>query len=209
MRLLTINILLILTTSLWSQTNLGVGLVSINFDDKTTLYFYNDTTDQEPSKIINFFNDQTINSLNIKNIDKIQEWLKPEVLWLDYSSFIFRCLKKEKKWFQVITNNENGDTFWLKKSNQTDFKDWEDFLKNMFGVARLSDSKQMIRISPADNGKIIDYIETDCFQVKSMKGKWIEIFTPNYCTGRKKIISSGWFKWNDGNKLLIEYYITN
>jgi hypothetical protein len=46
-----------------------------------------------------------------------------------------------------------------------------------------------------------------------MNGDWIEIFTADYCdesyTDSKTKIESGWIKWRQGNKLLIEYYITD
>jgi len=213
MKTLLTNILLLITTNLWSQTDLGIGLVSINFDDKITLHFYSDSTDKEPKRTIQFFNDQTINSWNIRDLDKQKEWLKPEIFWLDYSSFVFRCLTVKDNWLKVIVNNESGESLWLKKNDLTTFKNWEIYLKEMFGVARLPDEQQKIRSLPTDNSEEIKYQGQDCFQVKSMNGDWIEIFTAVYCeesyTGSKTKIKSGWIKWRKGNKLLIEYFTTN
>ena len=108
MKLLIINILLLFSTQVWSQTDLGIGLVSIDFDDKTVLEFYSDTLAEEPEKVIEFFDDRTINSWNIKDLEKQKEWLNPEVLWLDYFAFTFRYLTKTENWFQLIINNEIG-----------------------------------------------------------------------------------------------------
>jgi hypothetical protein len=213
MRLLITNILFLLTTNLWGQVELGVGLVSINFSDTTVLHFYSSPIDKQPTKTIEFFNDKTINSWNIRNLDKQKQWLKPECLWLDYSSFIFRCKSQTDDWYELIVNNENGQTLWLKKSALTKFSGWEEFLKGMFGVSRLPDKKQVIRTSPDDKSEEINYTGKDCFQVKSMKGEWIEIFTADYCddsyTDSKTKIKSGWIKWKQGNSLLIEYFITS
>ncbi len=196
-----------------AQTDLGLGLVSINFDDKTVLHFFSSPNDKEPKRTIQFFNDQTINSWNICNLDKQKEWLKPEVLWLDYSSFVFRCLKVKDNWLKIMVNNENGETLWLKKSELTIVQDWENYLKEMFGVERLADQQQKIRSLPIDNSEEIIYQGNDCFQVKSMKGDWIEIFTADYCdesyTNSKTKIKSGWIKWRQGNKLLIDYFTTS
>lgn len=196
-----------------AQTDLGLGLVSINFDDKTVLHFFSSPNDKEPKRTIQFFNDQTINSWNIRNLDKQKEWLKPEVLWLDYSSFVFRCLKVKDNWLKIMVNNENGETLWLKKSELTIVQDWENYLKEMFGVERLADQQQKIRSLPIDNSEEIIYQGNDCFQVKSMKGDWIEIFTADYCdesyTNSKTKIKSGWIKWRQGNKLLIDYFTTS
>jgi hypothetical protein len=206
-------ILLFLTTNVVAQTDLGIGIVSINFDEKTTLNFYSAPTDIEPKRTIQFFNDKKINSFNIREIEKQKKWMKPEILWLDYSSLVFRCQTVNKNWLKVIVNNETGETLWLKKNNLTSYKEWGNYLKEMFGVERLPEQKQKIRISPTDNSKEISYKGNDCFQVKSIKGEWIEIFTADYCdesyTESKTIIKSGWIKWRSGNKLLISYQITS
>lgn len=114
------------------ETELGLGLVSINFDDKTTLNFYSKPNDKKAIRTIQFFNDKTINSWNIRNLDKHKEWLKPEILWLDYSQFVFRCLKNNDSWLNIIVNNETGETLRLKKSDLTTFNNWESSLKEMF-----------------------------------------------------------------------------
>lgn len=195
------------------ETDLGLGLVSINFDDKTTLNFYSTPNDKKAIRTIQFFNDKTINSWNIRDLDKHKEWLKPEILWLDYSQFVFRCLTNNDSWLNIVVNNETGETLWLKKSDLTTFKNWENYLTEMFGVARLPNQQQKIRVSPTDNSDEIIYKGQDCFQVKSMKGEWIEIFTADYCdesyTDSKTKIKSGWIKWRQGNKLLIEYFTTS
>lgn len=209
-RLLTI-ILFLLTINLWGQAEFGQGLVSINFDDKTVLQFYAKQTDTVPIKTIEFFNDKSINSWNIHGLDKQKEWLKPEVLLLDYSSFIFRCKTQTNDWFEVFVNNENDKSLWLKKSELTKFLSWETYLQKMFGVARLSNQSQKIRKQPNDNSEEIKYSGHDCFQVKSMNEDWIEIFTADYCDNNdsKTKIKSGWLKWRQGNRLLIEYFLTD
>lgn len=213
MRLLIINILLLFSTEVWSQTDLGIGLVSIDFDDKTVLDFYSDTLAKEPEKEIEFFDDRTVNSWNIKDLEKQKEWLQPEVLWLDYFAFTFRCLNQTDKWFEIIVNNETKTTYWLKRTDSTKFNNWEEYLKDMFGVERDPSFPQQIRTEPTDNSSEIHYRGTDCFVVKSMKGDWIEITTPDYCdenfTYSKTPIKSGWIKWRQGDKLTINYFTTS
>lgn len=79
--------------------------------------------------------------------------------------------------------------------------------------ALLSSSPQKIRTEPDERSQEIEYHGTDCFVVKSMKGEWIEIATPAYCdedlTGSTTPIKSGWIKWRDGDKLIIEYFTTS
>jgi hypothetical protein len=208
MRLIIINILLVLSTQVWSQADLGNGLVSIDFDDKTVLEFFSDTIEGKPEKVVEFFDDSVINSWNIKNLEKQKEWMQPEVLWLDYFAFTFRCINQTDKWLEIIVNNETKTTYWLKRTESTKFKNWEEYLKDMFGVERLSDFPQQIKREPTDNSPEIQYQGTDCFVVKSMKGDWIEITTPDYCDS-KTPIKSGWIKWRKGNELIINYFTTS
>jgi len=211
MKLLLTYIFTICTFNSWAQSSLGVGLVSIDFNDKTVLSFYTDTTDKKPTKTVEFFNDKSIDSWNIRNLNTQKQWLNPEVLWLDYNSFVFRCKMQTNGWYAVIVNNQTNKVYWLKKSKWTTFLSWEKFLKEMFSVERLS--KQKIRNLPNEDSKEIKHTGEDCFQVRSMKGEWIEIFTTDLCddedTKSKTKIKSGWIKWRDGNKLLINYFITS
>lgn len=195
MKLKFIAILFFLSIAVLAQTNLGIGLISIHYNDKTILHFYSSIKDKKAEKIVTFFNDKIIDSWNIKNFDEQKKWLKPEMLWLDYDFFVFRCVKQENGWFQIIVNNENGKIYWLKKSEITRFKSWENYLKEMFGVERLTSKSQNIKKLPNKNSETIIYSGNDCFQVKSMKGDWIEIFTADYCdesyTNSKTKIKSG------------------
>jgi len=213
MTTLLINIFLLLTTCSWAQSDLGIGVISINFKDKDILSFYLNTQDSQPLRKIEFFNDPTINSLNILNLKKNKLWLKPEVLEIDNSSLILRCVETNDQWLKVIVNNQSNSTLWIKRSKLTKFMNWESYLKKMFGVARLPELRQKIRTLPNDNSKEILYTGQDCYQVKSMKGDWIEIFTSDYCdesyTESKTKIKSGWIRWKNGSKLLIEYFITS
>lgn len=213
MRLLIISILLLLTIQVWSQTDLGIGLVTVDFDDKTVLEFYSDTIESRPEKIVEFFDDRTINSWNIKDLEKHKEWLQPEVLWLEYFAFTFRCLTKTDEWFEIMVNNETKSTYWIKKTDSIKFKNWEEYLKDMFGVERLSEFPQQIRTEPTDNSPEIQYQKKDCFVVTSMKGDWIEIATPDYCdenfTDSKQSIKSGWIKWRQEDQLVINYFTTS
>ena len=193
----------------FAQTTLGTGLLSVDFDGNTIVSFYNKPTDKLPIKTVEFFNDLRIDSWNIKNLKAQKEWLNPEVLWLDYSPLVFRVKSKTDQGFQIIVNNKTNQTYWVKRNQSMTFLTWETFLKNMFSVARLNISDQKIRKLPIENAEQINYKGKDCFQVKSMKGDWIEIFTADNCDQSKTKLKTGWLKWRQGNKLLIKYFITS
>ena len=212
MKQIITSLLLLLNFNLFSQTDLGIGIVSINFDSKTGLNFYQNTSDKSPSKTLQFFDDPEIKSWNICDLEQQKDWLQPESLWLDYHSFNFRVVEKNADWYRVIVNNENGKTMWLENSEITDFQNWEEYLKNMFSISRLPQADQKVLKSPISGAPEIPYHGPDCFQVKNMKGEWIEIFTPEHCgeyTDSTPEIKSGWIRWRTGNELIIEYFITS
>jgi hypothetical protein len=209
MKLILFNILILISTGLTAQTDLGIGLVSINYDDQTILQLYNDTTDTKAAKTIEFFNDPNIGIWNIKNIESNREWLKPEVLELEFSVFTFRCLNKSADWLEIIANNKSGKTYWIKNNNLTGFKTWENFLKGMVSIAQLPKDVQKISVLPSYDSETIEYRgEEESFQVKSMKEEWIEIYTEYIPEHFDEYLESGWIRWREGNRLLIQYYIT-
>jgi hypothetical protein len=207
---LTVIILICLTRS-YGQVTLGTGIVKIEFNDKTVVDFYKRPTDKTQHKRIEFFNDKGINGWNIKNLETERTWLKPEVLWLDYSQFNFRCKSTTTDWLELIVNNENGLTLWVKRTTETKYLIWEEYLKGMFAVDRLEDHKQKVRKQPIDTSAEIEYEGRDCFEVKSLKGDWMEIISTDHCDegNNKTKIDSGWIRWRNGDKLLIKYYTTS
>jgi len=207
-RFLILILFILASVNLWAQTEIGIGLVQINFDDKTIVNFYNSPQDKKPVKTLQFFNDTEIDSWNIRDLEKQKIWLKPEVLWIDYSSLVFRCTEIRNNWYKIIVNNQSGQIFWIQKKDQFKFETWETFLKEMFSIYRTDGQK--IRKSPLQTSDEIIYNGEDCFKVKSMKGDWIEISTTDSCEEEKNnIIKSGWIKWRNENTLLINYFITS
>jgi hypothetical protein len=205
---ITILLLTILTQSNGQRT-FGTGLVKINFDDRTVIDFYKSPSDKNPYKSIEFFFDVETDGWTIENLETEAKWLKPEVFGLDNSQFaFFRCKSKTTDWFELIVNNEKGTALWVKQSQLIEFLTWEEYLKSMFVVSRIKDEKQKIRKSPNDTSDEIEYDGGDCFQIKRLKDDWIEVFTPDDCDIKftKTKIGSGWIKWRQGNKLLVDYY---
>jgi hypothetical protein len=213
MKTLFAYFLLSTPVTVFAQADLGIGIIAITCDSNAILNLYTSPSDAAPAKSIELYNDISINSVSIRNIDKAKDWLNPEALWLEYSFFFFRCKQNKGDWFEVIANNETRVSFWLKRNEWTTFVSWDSYLKNTFMISRLSSQPQKIRLLPSDNAREIEYSGKDCFQVKSVKGDWIEIFTPAYCeqgyTDSKIKFESGWIKWRSHEKLLIEYFLTS
>ena len=190
----------------FAQSPLGIGVVEIEFDASTVVEFYEKPADQAYARRIEFFDDKNIGSWNIKDLDKHQLWLKPEVLWLDYSQFKFRCKSVTGDWLEVIVNNQTGRTYWIRRTAGTAFIRWEEYLQGVW-VNRLAEKMQPIRKQPAETAPEIPYQTSDCFRVRSVMGEWMEIFSDEDCESPPGVtIKSGWIRWRRGNELLIDYY---
>ncbi len=208
MKFCTLILLTVLTQS-YGQAPLGIGMVEIQFDASTVVEFYNTPEEKTFAKRIEFFDDKSINSWSIKDLKSVQSWLKPESMWLDYHHFVFRCTSANKAWLEVIVNNEDGKSYWIKRTTETVFQTSEEYFKAMFSIDRLPDEKQEIRVQPTDASAKIQYEGRHCFIVKSVKGDWIEIATEGHCATEKVTqIKSGWIRWRRGEKLLIKCYPT-
>jgi len=199
---------ILFTLNAAAQSDLGIGIASIKFTGNTVLNFYAAAYDKEPKQVIEFYQDEATGSPDIRNIETIEKWLKPEGFHLDYDQLIFRCKSEERFWIEIIVNNETGESYWIRKTKAVDLDTWEGFLKNAFMISRNS-FPQEIKVQPNDTAKTIPFDGEDCFQVKSMKGDWIQIFTAPHCDDMDNPIKSGWIRWKEGNEILIDYFLTS
>jgi hypothetical protein len=211
-RITTTVLLLTTLTKVYCQGAFWTGLVKIEFENRTVIDFYKVPTDKVHYKSIEFFFDVETDEWTIDSLVTEMKWLKPEVFWLGNSQFaFFRCKSQMTDWFELIVNNENGTTLWIKQCRLAKFVTWEEYLKSMFVVSRIINEKQKIRKLPSDTSDEIEYDGGDCFRVKKLKDDWIEIFTPDNCDIKyiKTKIESGWIKWRKGDKPLVDYYKSN
>ena len=100
--------LLVFAPALHAEAELGIGLVDVEFDDKTIIHLYESAGAKSSGETIRFFDDTSKNSWNIKDLESVRRWLAPESLWLDYHSFVFRCRARRPGRLQVIVNNYTG-----------------------------------------------------------------------------------------------------
>ena len=187
---------------------LGEGIVHVAINEHTRIDFYSDTLKQTPDKQIQFFEDASINSLSIKNLEREREWLNPQAMWLDYSFFFFRCIRQTRGYYEVVANNDTGKTFWIKQADYLSFQDWEEFLISVLTVGR--NTEQEIKEKPDETAQTIAFTSDECFHVKQMQGDWVEITTEGLCTEGQtdRNYTTGWIKWREGDVLLIDYYLT-
>ena len=205
MRIILFIVFNLVSLTSFSQNELGIGILSINFDDKTVIDFYESSDLNKKVKTIEFFDDKSINSWNIKDLENHQKWLQPESLWLDYHQFSFRTKTKNTDCFEIYVSNNK--TMWIKNKDYVEYQTWEVYLQNMFSIERIDKNTQKIYSRPFTKSEIIKSDKNDCFTVIRMQNDWIEIETGEHCESGQKI--KGWIKWRNKDKLLINYYTTS
>lgn len=90
---------------IYGQSEVGIGVVSINFDENTKVGFYESSELKVKLKTVEFFNDASINSVSIRDLESHKDWLNPESMWLDHYQFIFRCKTIQTDCFEVYVSD--------------------------------------------------------------------------------------------------------
>ncbi|MFZ1809012.1 MAG: hypothetical protein WAU36_17400 [Cyclobacteriaceae bacterium] len=194
--------------NLFGQRELGRGYAFIKFDENTKLNFYDSQSSTIPTKTIQFFEDETINSISIRNLKNVEKWLKPRAIWLDYNIFELRALTVTDKWIEVVVNEPEWEIMWIKRDDKVDYKTWEQYLLGLFNIERKDTTKQLLYSNPSSSITIY-YNGADCFKALKVDGDWIEITTPEYCesfTYWKMKIETAWIRWKDKDELLINCF---
>lgn len=186
-------------------STLGIGVVIA--PDKFVVY--KDSLLNNKFRSINMSGDE-------KAIDIYSKFYKP-----DYGIMHFICLQATDKYYKVIVSY--GTIKYLPKSKGYQFVNWTNYIMQSFGVRRNRskiESHQPLRISPTANADTLSIPgKYEMFCPVEVKGDWVKVrFDCFYNDDNNKhedescqsYISeckdpvTGWLKWRDGNKVLID-----
>ena len=158
---------------------LGIGLVKI---EKQLLVIKNQQLNKEIEE----------DMYNPKHI--VPLFFKP-----DYNIFYVVCLQNQKAYYRVLS--ATGDIYFVPKA-EAKFVSWEAFLRNTTGVTNLNWEQNPLQEAPSEKSKMIRIKDREAtYQVKNVKGDWIEI--QNEHNAHEK----GWIQWRKADNLLIEVYL--
>lgn len=189
------------------EAELGHGIVEVDIYKTKEIKLFKNKGDELPEKTIRLVHRDSEIYIEEKDYAK---WLKPESVWLDYSIFIFRYTNIEGNWIEVVVNNETMNKKWIQKSGTLNVKSWEKFLvENTTAIEPLIPTD--IKAEPdADSKTIRKSTKEDCFEAVEVKGDWIRLRTNETleCNEHPTPIKSGWIKWREANKLMINFFLT-
>ena len=117
----------------------------------------------------------------------------------DYDIFYVVCLERQKAYYKVLS--ATGDIYFVSKA-EAKFVSWGAFLSNTTGVTNLNWEQNPLQEAPSEKSKMIRIKDREAtYQVKNVKGDWIEI--RNEHNAHEK----GWIRWRKADSLLIEVYL--
>lgn len=198
----------------------GIGLLEVN----TTypILLYKNEFDKVPFDTIKFEldNDGSINFITKINLnpydmyggdsfERGKENINSGLIRFS-SKLKFIVIDATKTSFKVVTNENNGTTYFIRINNFNSndnwyvYESWEKYLKRVQYII-----KPNIKIYDKPNGKIIcknancEFLD---FKVIELKGDWIKVkkrFESEY-ESKKTQNCIGWTKWKNKNKILID-----
>jgi hypothetical protein len=200
MRTLTIILFLVTLSSYGQEMNpvkLGLGIVEIQ-----------DTYNE--SRIVTIYRDRNLN----EKIEDFRLYGKLNRIWPyffkpDYGLCSFVCLEKTKAYFRILINDKEEG--FLKNENDKHFKTWESLLINST-VERLDINSNPLKESPGDDQRAIVLTYTikvdrlEVIDVIELKGQhWINVrFSKSGQMPCTPDCGTGWIKWREGDKLLVD-----
>jgi len=127
-------------------------------------------------------------------------WLHPEHLKLDYELLYFKVLSEGKDFLQIEVNRENGRTAWVDK-NKGQLSYWPHFLLKVHSVSLSEHLKYNVYHRPFEYA---DKVKLDYTILRPIiiEDEWlkVELVDEGYT-----IVGSGWIKWRDQERILVQY----
>lgn len=117
----------------------------------------------------------------------------------------FICVGITKNYYKILVNDQ-GQTYWVRKSPLLQFETLDKYFKNLVGIKIARN--QHIRLKLEVNAPVITYSDNlrhQTFKVVQIKGDWMEIksFDEDDEINSYQKLKSGWIRWRIGNSILI------
>jgi hypothetical protein len=128
---------------------------------------------------------------------------KPRIFEVEYEIVHFECIARDNDFFEVLIDPEKGTTKRIRvDSTIYEFYAWEEYILNAY---LLFDSKtNPLKEDPFDNSKVIYEYNDFYFKGIGVKGDWLKVECNSDCKACEKGDLTGWIKWREGNKFLVQ-----
>jgi hypothetical protein len=137
----------------------------------------------------------------------------------DYGIMHFVCIGETENAYKVLTGTT--DLKYIPKTKTSDVRTWDDYILQSYGIGRKTGSA--LCQEPLDNSQTISVPGGyEIFCAMEVKGNWLKVKYDCFCNIENNphegepchaFINecdkplTGWLKWRDQNKLLIEIFL--
>lgn len=122
----------------------------------------------------------------------------------DYFLLALKCVGEDKNHYEVIVNEENGLKKFVKKGDLTlKFETWEEHILKLFAVG-FDREKNPLRETPEGQAKIVELPNKVTFHPVKIEGEWLKVSWDVAKHGDNA--GSGWVKWKENQKILVELF---
>lgn len=192
-------------------SSLGIGLIIA----PSQFEVYNDSLLTDKNANWDMYKDEG-------KINLCSKFFKPE-----YGIMHFVCIEKTGKSYKVLVNF--SDIKYLPKTKNYDFKTWDEYISQSFGIRRLTNNNGInfknhtLRIQPNDNADTLAIPKGhELFCPIEIKGDWIKVRYDCFYNDENNLYQGepchnyidkcknpliGWLRWRQENQLLIDVFL--
>lgn len=226
-------VIILFSTFVYGQSDSYPGLIKIVYDklsmncsytvgskDKTlicksdtlALKFYKSPNENGFDKKLTFYNVPS-SPVMIKHLIQkdFRSWLKPAQLKCDTTRgdyiIYFICKTKKDNWYEVVINEESGETRWINEKRLIKFFTWNQVTKTDLTVC--VQPEKNIYAKADSNLTSINHSKTDFFEIMETKGDWMKIKAQkgDPCGNSTENIYFAWFNFKSIDKLFFNFHI--
>jgi hypothetical protein len=181
--------------------------------DTLALKFFKYANGKGFDKELTFFNVPS-SPIMIKHLIQkdFRSWLKPAQLICDTTRgdyiIYFICKTKKDNWYEVVINEESGETRWINEKRLIKFYTWNQLTKTDLTVC--VKPKKNIYAKADSSLTSINHSKTDFFEIIETKGNWMKIKAQKSdpCGNSTENIYFAWFNFKSKNYLFFNFHIS-
>jgi hypothetical protein len=185
-----------------ANSELGLGLFKPDFFNQSSLLFYENPNFEKPVSDHSASDSVTFQQIDGHRYDiaYAPPWLVPEHLKMDYEILYFRIKSIHRDFLEIVVNKSTQKKAYVDRTAEMTIF-WPDFLLNVQSIEFPKDLPQTVRVKPLNYaGQVsldFEFMKPIQFQYHWME---VELLDRDF-----QKTGTGWVRWRDDEKLLIEY----
>jgi hypothetical protein len=141
--------------------------------------------------------------IDLAKDDRIDQYVKPFSIKLDYQNLVFRCIGDMGDYYKVIVNEGTGLIKYIRHDDlHFSFSSWDKHVLSVFSVG-FDPKKNPLKKMPAGDAATIPFVKDEFYLPVEIKGDWLKVKWGD--VGKQEY---GWIKWRSRHLLRVELFYT-